>query len=126
MILLPLIGLAGCATGPGLQSRMAAYVGDSAQGLVQSMGVPDKQITVNGIQYFAYDRHHEEIDNDDIAFGGFGPFGGGYGRGGFYGGGFYGPGIGLPSQINVYSCETTFMLKDDRVFNFTLRGNDCG
>jgi hypothetical protein len=122
LFLLPLIALAGCATGPSLQSRMAAYIGDSPQTLVQSLGVPDKQITVNGVQYLAYDRHREEIEPDALDFGGFGGFGGPF-YGPFYGGGFIN--AGLPRQVQEYSCETTFLLKDQRVFNFTLRGNDC-
>jgi hypothetical protein len=119
LTLVSMIGLAGCATQPSLQSRMAAYIGDSPQALVQSLGVPDKQITVNGVQYFAYVRHREEIEPNDLAFGGpFGPFYGPY-----YGGGFYN--VAFPQQVQEYSCETTFLLKDERVFNFTLRGNDC-
>ena len=120
LLVLPL-ALSACATGPSLQSRMAAYTGASGQKLVEDLGVPDKQITVNGVQYFAYDRHHEQIQPDD--FGSFGPYGGPFG-GPFYGGGFYS--AGFPRNVEVFSCETTFMLKDDKVFNFTLRGNDCG
>lgn len=126
LLLLPILAVSACAVGPSLQSRMAAYTGASAQTLVQQLGVPDKQITVNGIQYFAYDRHR--IDVEPGLIGGFGPYGAG-----FYGGPFWGPGFGypvfdaaIPPTVNELSCETTFMLKGDKVFNFTLRGNDCG
>ncbi len=127
MLLLPSLWLAGCATGPSLQSQMASYIGSSPQILVQKLGVPDKQITVSGVQYLAYDRHHEELDSDYATVGFGGPFGGPF-DGGFYGRGFYGAGIygvGGPQRIEQYSCETTFMLKDDKVYDFTLRGNDC-
>jgi hypothetical protein len=125
LFLIPFVALAGCATEPSLESRMAAYTGASAQTLVQQLGVPDKQITVKGVQYFAYDQHHYDIS------GGYGVAGFG---GGFYGGPFLnGPYFGgpifaadVPPTVNELSCETTFMLKHDKVFDFTLRGNDCG
>jgi hypothetical protein len=127
LLLLPLLGFSACAAGPNLESRMAAYTGASEQTLVQQLGVPDKQITVNGVQYLAYERHRTEID-PGLIYGGFGPFGPG-----FYGGPFWGPGFGapiydagIPASVRDWSCETTFMLKDDKVYNFTLRGNDCG
>ncbi len=127
--LLPLLAVAGCATGPGLESRMAAYTGASGETLVQSLGVPDKQINLNGVQYMAYVRQRTEVDPEPVflGLGGFGgPFGGPYGAygGGFYGGGLYGAGI--PENVTVWRCETTFKLQDDKVVSFTLRGNDCG
>jgi hypothetical protein len=123
--LLPLAALGGCAMGPSLQSRMAAYMGDTSQALVQSLGVPDKQITTGGVQYLAYDvRHEEQIEPNDFAYGGFGdPFGGPFYPGGLYGGVYA---SGLPQQVQDWTCTTTFMLKNDKVFNFSLRGNDCG
>jgi hypothetical protein len=115
-----LLALAGCATGPSLESRMAAYIGASSQTLVQQLGVPDKQITVDGIQYLAYDRRRTVV-SPGLAMGGFGPYGGP-----FYGGGFYGgPAFVSPPTVSVYSCETTFLLEKDHVVSFTLRGNDC-
>jgi len=127
LLLLPLVAFTGCAEGPSLQSRMAAYTGASSQTLVQQLGVPDKQITVNGIQYLAYDQHHTEFTPG--IYDGWGPGFGPYGFGGpFYGGGWGGPiwDAGIPPTVNDLTCETTFMLKNGRVFNFTLRGNDCG
>ena len=110
LALISFLALAACATGPSLQVRMSAYVGASEQTLVQGLGVPDKQVTVNGIQYFAYDRRYEDIET----------------FGGFYGP-FYGPAYGpiiLP-DTQVYACETTFLLQNGKVLSFTLRGNDC-
>jgi hypothetical protein len=117
--LLPVFALTGCATGPSLQSRMAAYIGDNTQTLVQSLGVPDKQITVNGSQYLAYVRRYDVLSPGYLSFGG-----GGYG-GPFYGSGFGGPFYDFPPYVSEYSCETTFLLRDDRVLDFTMRGNDC-
>jgi len=117
--LLPVFALTGCATGPSLQSQMALYIGDNTQMLVQGLGVPDKKITVNGDQYLAYVRRYNVISPGALTFGG-----GAYG-GPFYGGGFAGPFYGFPTYVTVYSCETTFLLREDRVLGFTMRGNDC-
>jgi hypothetical protein len=122
IVSLSFLALAGCATGPSLSSRMAAYIGADMPTLVRQFGVPDKQITVGGVQYVAYDRGYQEIAPGAYMGGWYGPY-----SGGFYGGGFY-PAIyadGLAPRVITYSCETTFMLKDGKVFNFTLRGNDC-
>jgi hypothetical protein len=111
--------LAGCATGPSLQSRMAAYIGASGETLVQNLGVPDKQITLNGVQYLAYIREQTTVLAPPPLF-----FGG-YGYGGFYRpyGGFYAS--GLPATVQVWRCDITFMLHADKVVSFTLRGNYC-
>ncbi len=113
LVSLALLVLAGCA-GPSLRSRMAAYIGADEQTLVQQLGVPDKQITVNGIQYFAYNQQRQVIAG---TYGYYGPY---WGPGPMYGGGFY-PWNG----VMVYACETTFMLRDGRVFTFTMRGDGC-
>jgi len=121
---LPLASLTACATGPSLQSRMASFTGASEKTLVQDLGVPDKQVTVDGLQYLAYD--HRDIDFDP-------GFSGPIYAGGFYGGPFYPSGFfpapfldaGIPSRIHEISCETTFTLRDDKVIGFTLRGDDC-
>jgi len=120
LMLLPL--LAGCATGPSLQTRMIAYMGAPEDTLVQSLGVPDKQITVSGVSYLAYIRQQAQVQPSPfIGFGGgpWGPWGGPYG----YGGGF--AAASFPSQIQVFSCETTFTIKDGHVANVTFKGNDC-
>jgi len=118
LLLLPLAA-ASCVIGPSLQSRMASYIGDSKTSLVQTLGVPDKQITVNGTDYLAYDEHHIEITPGFATYGGFGPW---------YGGPFYGGPVfdaGIPPEVIERGCETTFLLQNNKVTNFTLRGNDC-
>jgi hypothetical protein len=96
--------MAGCTMGPSLQSQMAVYVGASSQALVQALGVPNRKITVNDDQYFAYVL----VNQFDYGFDSFG-------FGDFYD----------TVYPVVYSCEATFMLRNDRVLNFSLRGNDC-
>lgn len=114
-----MLALAGCATGPSLESQMAAYIGSSETDLVQKLGVPAKQITVNDVTYLAYDvRHQTQLQ-----------------PGGYVWGGPYWPGWGpypytiarpmAPQDIQVWSCEVTFVLAEGKVQSFTLRGNDC-
>ncbi len=111
-----LVALSGCATGPSLQSRMATYIGASSQTLVQNFGVPDRQITTDGVEYLAYTlRHEDDVIPMDYDIG----FAGEDGFGGFLG-------AGLPHPVRQYSCVVTFMLKNDKVYSFMLRGNDCG
>ncbi len=110
--------LAGCTVGPSLATRMTAFIGARPEVLVQNLGVPDKQISVGGVDYLAYEQHHTEIIPGFGPYDGFSPFGAGL----FYGGPDFG---GIPPQAVDLSCEITFMLKDDRVFNVVLRGNDC-
>ncbi|WP_297370171.1 hypothetical protein [Acidocella sp.] len=111
------LSLAGCATGPGLQSRMAAYIGAPEATLVQALGVPDKQITVNGETYLAYMRSQAQIQPNPALIGPMGPYWGPYG------GTVYA--AGLPSNILVWSCEITFLVRDGKVAGVTLKGNDC-
>lgn len=124
--LFPVLALAGCATGPSLQSRMAAYTGASGETLVRDLGVPDKQISLNGTQYMAYVRQQTVVDPGPPVFvGGFGPYGGPFWGG--YGGGFGGIyGADSPPSVSVWRCEATFTLQHDKVVGFALRGNDCG
>ncbi len=122
LCLIALLGISACATGPSLQSRMASYTGATEDQLIQKLGVPDKQITVNGVQYLAYDQHHLDVSPGFETFGGF--YGGGYYGGPFFGGGPF-LDAGFPPTIEERGCETTFLLRDGKVYSFTLRGNAC-
>ena len=120
MFLAALLALASCATGPSLQSRMAAYTGASAETLVQDLGVPDKQLTLNNFQYLAYVRQQVSVTPTVPIFFPYGPFAP---YGGFYNAGFYSGGF-TPSAT-VWRCEITFTLQHDKVLGVTLRGNAC-
>lgn len=113
-----LLLLAGCATGPGLRTRMISFMGASETQLVQALGVPDKQITVSGVSYLAYVRSRAQVQPSPVI--GFGGWGGPWGP---YSGGF--AAASLPAPVLVYSCETTFTVKDGRVVNVGFKGNDC-
>ena len=98
---------------------MAAYIGAPEDHLIQSLGVPDKQISVNGVQYLAYVRQQTQIQ-PGAGFG-YGGWGGPY-WGPYYGGGFAFAG---PQNVQVWSCETTFAVKEGHVADVTFKGNDC-
>lgn len=111
------LALTGCATGPGLQSRMAAYIGAPETELVQNFGVPVRQINVNGVDYLAYQIRYQAQTST-------GPYGGAsFWRPGW---GWYGGFAPVPQDVQVWSCEATFALAKGKVQSFVLRGNDCG
>ncbi|GAN80263.1 hypothetical protein [Acidocella aminolytica] len=106
------LALSGCVTGPGLQSRLAAYIGAPEATLVKDFGVPARQINVDGVKYLAYQMTYQAQTIST------GP----------YWGPVWGPGFvtqPMPQNVQVWSCEATFAVVKDRVQSFTLRGNDC-
>lgn len=122
-ILAGLLALSGCATEPGLQSRMASYIGASETTLVQDLGVPDRQVTIGDTQYFAYKLRNQMQTSGATTYWGGGYWGGYPGWGPYPGwGGFYNS---APQSIQVYSCEVTFLLERHKVYTFMLRGNNC-
>ena len=107
-----ILGLSGCATGPSLQSRLAAYIGAPEATLVKSLGVPDRQIEVNGVKYLAYEvRYQAQTIMPMPPPLVLGP-----------GWAFY---TSMPQGVRIWACEATFVLDDDKVQTFYLRGNDC-
>lgn len=115
MYLLPIAVLAGCATGPGLQARMSAYVGATPKTLVTQLGVPDKQISVGGVQYLAY-VHHEEDPLQPYNYVTLTP-------GGVYPYPFYD--VNLAPAEGPVDCETTFAVQADKITDVKFRGSDC-
>ncbi len=104
------LGLAGCAHGPSLQSRLAGYIGAPESLLVARLGVPQRQITVNGVSYLAYLLRY---DTQAMPLGPAPWWGPGWG-----------PAWG-PVAVQSWACEATFAVREGKVQGFTLRGNDC-
>lgn len=109
-VALSFLALAGCATTPTLQTRLAPYIGASELTLVQQFGVPNKEANVNGVRYLAYNWQSLDVDNGG-AYGWFFPS--------IFESGLY------PRVVSNYPCELIFLLRDGRVFNFTVRGAHC-
>ncbi len=109
------LSLAGCAFGPNLAERMSMYVGQPESVLVAQLGVPNRKMTVDGVTYFAYVRHHVSYSPGSFCYG---PA--------YYS--YYGPVIpcnNFPPTYRYERCTVTFALEKKRVQSFTLRGDDC-
>lgn len=117
-VLALMLGLSSCATGPGLQSRLAVYIGAPESSLVKTLGVPDRQIEVKGVKYLAYQIRYQAQTNPPPLM-----------PPPYFAGGYWGPGWAwyapMPQTIQVWACEVTFVLVNDVVQTFYLRGNDC-
>jgi hypothetical protein len=111
-LLLLLACTAACAIGPSRQQLLAPLIGVSETELVQRMGVPTRSFETGGIRFLAYDERHVDVIPGVGPFPGWGPW-------------YYGYGGGLPPEVVVRSCETTFEIAGGRVRSFSLRGNDC-
>lgn len=107
-----LLGLSSCTTGPSLQSRLAAYIGMPEAELVKEMGVPARQIDVKGVKYLAYPVRYQAQSVPAMPP----PYWGGWGPGWA---------VPMPQNVQIWSCEATFVLVNDKVQTFSLRGNDC-
>ncbi|WP_297366795.1 hypothetical protein [Acidocella sp.] len=118
--LLMLLSVAGCARGPGYRAQMTAFVGAPETRLVQDLGVPDKQISLNGYEYLAYVRARGQlVPGGGMAF--YQPWGGPYW------GGYGGPVLvePMPQDMMVWRCEATFAVQNGKVLGVTFRGDDC-
>lgn len=116
-LLVLVLSVSGCATGPSLQSRLAAYIGASESDLVQGLGVPDRQVEVKDVKYLAYRVRYQAQTTPDML------------PPPYWGAGYWGPGwawtMQVPQNVQVWSCEATFAVVDGKVQTFYLRGNDC-
>ncbi|MFC7689107.1 hypothetical protein ACFQY5_05120 [Paeniroseomonas aquatica] len=112
---LTLTGLlsAGCATGPGIEARLAPLVGGTEAALVEALGVPTRTHEAGGLRFLQYEERRQVLHQVDPY-----PY---YGRP-------YRRFASLPLAGPVLltrSCDITFTLRDARVEGFTLRGDDC-
>ncbi len=125
-ILLPLLLLGACATGPDRATVLNSLVGQPETEAVRVLGVPSRSYDTAGHRFLAFTEQRSQVID------GGGPFL--VGGGGFYGGGFgvgpgFGPGFGFasfPTEIVPRICETTLDVSGGRVQSWALRGNACG
>jgi len=105
-----LLLLAGCATGPTLDQRLATLIGQNEGDVVAALGVPVRVHEADGRRFLEFERTRTIGVPSS-------PFYHGYGfRGGYV------PG---PSYA-VVQCSITFVLRNDRAESFSYRGEGCG
>ncbi|MBL6454276.1 hypothetical protein JMJ55_03000 [Belnapia sp. T6] len=109
--LLPLLLLAACAIGPGIEERMAAQIGRSEVQLVEALGVPTRTHEADGLRFLQYEQRRQVLHQLDPYWGR--P----YGR--------FAPLSPAAPILLTRSCDVTFTIRSDRVQSFTLRGDDC-
>jgi hypothetical protein len=109
--LLPLLLLAGCATGPSLETRLAATIGQSELQVVETLGVPNRTYDTGGFRFLQYEERRQCCTSSTPYWGR--P----YGR-------FAPYSLGGPVLL-TRSCDITLTLREGRVQSFTTRGDDC-
>jgi hypothetical protein len=109
--LLLLLLLAGCATGPSLETRLAATIGQSELQVVETLGVPNRTYDTGGFRFLQYEERRQVLHQLDPYWGR--P----YGR-------FAPYSLGGPVLL-TRSCDITLTLREGRVQSFTTRGDDC-
>jgi hypothetical protein len=105
------LGLGGCANEAAQQAAYAqrAFVGMPKEVLLSCAGVPEREATVDNLQYFTYSS--ERLVTVPSAYGGWGgPWGGPWGwRHPWWGAGFDYP---YANDIQTRSCKATFTLRN--------------
>ncbi|WP_146216965.1 hypothetical protein [Falsiroseomonas bella] len=112
ILCLPLL-LAGCAQGPTLQERLSVWIGRSELDLVTALGVPNRTYELEGRRFLQYEQRRTV----PVAAPAYDPW---YGP--------WGPRAGYwppPPSYAVVECDVTFIIRQDRVENFTFRGQGC-
>ena len=110
-VLALLLLLAGCATGPGIEARLAPFIGRTEAELVEGLGVPTRTHEVEGLRFLQYEQTRQVLYQLDP-----------------YWGRPYGRFAPLPLAAPVLltrSCAVTFTLRQGRVESFAIRGDDC-
>jgi hypothetical protein len=111
MMVLPLLALGACATGPGFGERMAALVGHNEADLVQTLGVPVRTHEADGLHFLQFEERRAVVYPAPDPFPYYGPFG-------RWRGAYAGPAYGQAF------CDVTWSLRNGRAEAFTARG-DC-
>jgi len=111
--LLVALALTGCAVGPPLEARLAAWIGRSESDLVTAFGVPTRTYEVDGLKFLQYeDRRAQLVPYDPFwgprPYGRFGPL--------------WSP---PPPAYVVRECAVTFALRQGMIESFSFRGDGC-
>lgn len=115
LIALPLLALAlpwvSACTPPGQarQAYLTQFVGQPELNLINALGVPDRSYETDGLKFLAF----VESQVDAVQ-----PMP-------FYGPPYWGVSAGFPMQVVQWQCETTVVIRNGIVLNFSFRGNAC-
>ena len=103
--------LAGCATGPNLETRLQSTIGQGEGELVSANGVPTRTYQADGRKFLQYEERRTQMVASDPYWSR------SYGR--------FGPIFPPAPAFVVRSCDITFTLVDGKVASFSFRGEAC-
>ncbi len=114
--------LVACRTGPSQYvTDMQVYQGTSEASLIDALGPPDNQYTVEGVKYLTYSKVSQQIYPTNS--GGFGVGTGLYRNGG---GVFASQDFATRNaSIQTYRCDVFFAIRNKRVDKIGHRGEAC-
>ena len=113
LAILPMLLLAGCATGPTLEQRLLPFIGQSEGELVTALGVPERTYETEGRKFLAYEERRSYLMPDP-----YWPRPYGFGR-------RFGPPWSPGPYYVTRTCDITFTLRGGRVESFAARGDGC-
>ncbi len=112
---LPLLALAlpliSACTPPGQarQAYLSQFVGQPELNLINALGVPDRVYETDGVKFLAFVENQVDAVQPMP----------------FYGPPYWGASAGFPMQVVQWQCETTVVIRNGVVLNFSFRGNAC-
>ena len=110
--MLLVLGMAGCATSEGYQTKVSKWVGTSENELVSRLGAPtEKYALPNGSKVLTYEQRRQFTTSDSV----FVP-----GQNGSMG--TYEP---AGQSLHDMQCKTNYTVASGVVTNVSFSGNDC-
>lgn len=101
-----ILSVTGCATQANYESRLDLWKGASEKKLIDAWGIPQGSYVSNdGVKYLIY-SYVRNTSTPTMLPNLLLPF-------------------GLPGRTSQESCQTTFIVKDERVIGWKIQGNDC-
>jgi len=115
LLLLPLLALAlpvlaACTPfGQAREVYLGQFVGQPELALINGLGVPDRVYETDGLKFLAFVENRVDMPPPVS----------------FYSPPYWGISSGFPMQVVQWQCETTVVIRNGIVLNFSFRGNGC-
>lgn len=110
LLALALSGVSACTPpGQARQAFLTQFVGQPELNLINGLGVPDRSYETDGLKFLAFVENHLDMVPPMS----------------FYGPPYWGVNSGFPMQVVQWQCETTVVIRNGIVLNFSFRGNAC-